>query len=531
MEMFELPGYEVIGRIGQGGMAAVYKARQVSLDRIVAVKVLTRSMLPDTQALERFKQEAKAAARINHPGIVQVHDYGEREGGAYIVMEYIEGHSLGELLENRGRMPAVEALAIAENVAEALAHAWDRARLIHCDIKPDNVMITSHGVVKVMDLGLSRIMGRHAAGEEDTIIGTPNYASPEQALGDPDIDFRTDIYSLGATLYHMLTGIMPFAGSPGSSAMDKHVTDFVPDPVDVNAEIAAPLAWLLEKMMAKDKALRVATWQAVLDDIELVRGGKYPAPPLPETGGSTVRRSPKRTVPARTPAGTAPGTDAIRVAPSARTPLLVRKPQAQPVEIVVGKESKDLERAVITFVALLCAAAAAYAIVVWQAGRQRMRTLWLKDAPVAERSKDHRPRHSAPPREEPRPAPARPADPAPAAPPAAPPSPQPSPPEVRAPPAPASPSAVPSAELPPWDRASYNRAALLFNGALESYQTYQQTRRNPQVLRKVEEDCRAAIALFEPLRVGAPRDVRIDEHVRNCYRLIEDARQSRKVGQ
>jgi tRNA A-37 threonylcarbamoyl transferase component Bud32 len=538
MEMLELPGYEVIGRIGQGGMATVYKARQISLDRIVAVKVLTRSMLPDAQALERFQQEAQAAARINHPGIVQVHDYGERAGVAYLVMEFIEGHSVGELLETRGRMPVVEALAIAENMAEALAHAWNRARLIHCDIKPDNVMITTHGVVKVMDLGLSRIIGRHVPGEDDTIIGTPNYASPEQALGDPDLDCRTDLYSLGATLYHMLTGIMPFGGSPGSSAMDKHVSEFLPDPIDVNADISAPAAWLLEKLMVKDKAKRVATWEDVVADLEQVKGSRYPLPPMPEAGSSTVRRSAKRPQPVRGPAGPAAGTEAMRLVPAVRPPLVVRKPQAQPVAIVVGKETSDLERAVITFVALVCAVVVVYSLAVWKAGRQRMSSALKKNPPAAV----ERPAQRAP-APTPRPVAANPVQvPAPA-PAAAPvrspdtPASTPPPPSTPVPPRPTpaqrqdvrEPAATPAVAAVAWDRETFNKGAVLFNGALESYQAYQATRRNPGVLGEVEADCRQAIALFESVKDQAPKEMHLDQHIRNCYRLIEDSRQSRTV--
>ncbi|MBW7908513.1 MAG: protein kinase [Kiritimatiellae bacterium] len=296
---FQLAGYEILEKLGEGGMSVVWKGRQLSLDRLVAIKVLSAEYLPDTEARERFQQEARAAARLNHPGIVQVFDAGVANGFPYIAMEYVEGRTLGDLLIGGNKLLESEALRMAEATGRALAYAWEKDCIVHCDIKPDNIMLATDGSVKLTDLGLARFIGLHRHSAHGTsIVGTPNYTAPEQAQGVPDLDCRADIYSLGATLYHLVTGTLPFAGSPGSSAMDRHVNEFLADPMDIEPTLSSNAAWLIEKMMVKNRAFRPMFWNAVLEDIAEVRSGHAPKPPLPEPGESTVLRSALREKPA-----------------------------------------------------------------------------------------------------------------------------------------------------------------------------------------------------------------------------------------
>lgn len=310
-ESFQLAGYEMLGKLGQGGMSMVWKARQLSLDRLVAIKTLAAEYLPDAVARERFQQEARAAARLSHPGIVQVFDAGVAGDVPYIVMEFVDGQSLGDVLEKEGKLPEEKALRMAQAVAEALGYAWQKDCIIHCDIKPDNLLISRNGEVKITDLGLARFIGLHrrAAPGGDTIVGTPNYTAPEQAEGLPDLDCRADIYSLGATLYHMVTGELPFANSTGSSAMERHINEFLADPIDVEPSLSSNVAWLIEKMMVKDRAFRPMFWNAVQEDIVAVLAGGPPGDPLPEAGKSTVLRSERRgeAVRAAGAKGTKPG--------------------------------------------------------------------------------------------------------------------------------------------------------------------------------------------------------------------------------
>ena len=183
-ESFHLPGYDILEKIGEGGTSSVWKARQLSLDRLVAIKVLDSALQLDPAALTRFRQEAQAAARLKHASIVQVYDTGEMDGRPFLVMEYVDGYTVGDLLQRSGPLTESNALLVTEAVAHALAYAWDKDCIIHLDIKPDNVLVESDGGIKVTDLGLARFIGmQRRRAEDDIIIGTPNYVSPEQAEG------------------------------------------------------------------------------------------------------------------------------------------------------------------------------------------------------------------------------------------------------------------------------------------------------------------------------------------------------------
>ena len=300
-----IPGFEILKMVGRGGMGAVYLARQQSLDRPVAVKILTARLAVNPAYLMRFKQEARAAARIKHPGLVQVLDAGESGGMFYYVMEYISGETTSQRLQRKGRLDETSALMIAESVAVALEYAWKAARLVHRDIKPDNILIDGDGTVKVADLGLAKLLDQQGAAitVSRALIGTPHYCSPEQARGDVPVDCRADIYGLGATLYHYVVGRAPFADTSGVAAMVRALTDFVPDPMDCHPDISSRMAWLIEKMMARDRENRQVDWHTVLDDIEQVIQGRSPSSARLPARKSTILRSARRSSAGFPPAG------------------------------------------------------------------------------------------------------------------------------------------------------------------------------------------------------------------------------------
>lgn len=292
---FKLPGFEVIEKVGEGGMATVWKARQVSLDRTVAVKILSSGLATDPDDVRRFQTEAQSAAKLKHPGIIQVYDANALDGMYYFVMEFIAGYTVGDWTRRKGVLEEKEAILVADCVSDALQYAWEKEGIIHCDIKPDNIMVDADGTVKVADLGLARtISAMTEEGESDDVMGTPAYISPEQSVGASDLDCRADIYSLGATLYFLLTGKLLFQGHSDDEAMEMQVTETVDDAMDINPHLSKAMCWLLEKMMAKDKDDRHKNWKEVRGDIARVKRGLIPTSGLVSDNASTMRRSAKR---------------------------------------------------------------------------------------------------------------------------------------------------------------------------------------------------------------------------------------------
>jgi serine/threonine-protein kinase len=293
---FKLPNFEVLGLLGRGGMASVWKARQISLDRQVAIKILSASFSTDPEDIKRFRMEAKSAAQLKHPGIVQVYDANFSNGVYYFVMELVDGYTMGELLRRKGRIGVEDTLTVAENVAVAMDYAWSHYQMVHCDIKPDNIMVDCDGSLKVTDLGLCRSVtlakGEHK-GDADEILGTPAYMSPEQVYGSERLDCGSDIYELGATMYHLITGRMLFQGKTDDEMIHCHVgTDQAPDIRDFAPHAGGPLALLLEKMLAKERAHRHRDWKTLIADLDRVREGHPPWPALlPPLGSSMKRRA------------------------------------------------------------------------------------------------------------------------------------------------------------------------------------------------------------------------------------------------
>ena len=282
MKIPELEGFEILEKLGEGGMAAVWKARQISLDRIVAIKVLSHELAAAADDVDRFQQEARAAARLKHPGIVQVYDARAENGVYYFVMEYVAGYTVGDWIRRKGALSEEDALIVTDCVAEAMDDAWRTASLIHCDIKPDNIIIDADGTVKVADLGLSRtISAMSAGGKLDEVMGTPAYISPEQAEGRADLDCRADIYSLGAMLYHMLTGKLMFQGQADDEVMLLQVTTHAVAADELNPKLCKAVCELLDALLKKDRDDRPRTW----DDVKvLLRRTRANMPRLPGAG-------------------------------------------------------------------------------------------------------------------------------------------------------------------------------------------------------------------------------------------------------
>jgi serine/threonine protein kinase len=268
LEGHHLGEFEILDRLGQGGMGAVYKARQTSLRRTVALKTLQAALADDVEYIARFQQEAVAAAGLNHPNLVQVYSAGESEGLHWFAMEYVEGESAKVRLKRKGRLDPLEAIAIAIHVATALEYGWRKAALIHRDIKPDNIFLSSDGEVKLGDLGLAKSSGQtQGLTMTGASMGTPHYISPEQVEAMKDVDFRADIYSLGCTLFHLLSGQAPFDGNNAVAIMMKHVHAPVPDLRSAWPECPIELSTVVKRMMQKHPADRQQSYEEVNADL------------------------------------------------------------------------------------------------------------------------------------------------------------------------------------------------------------------------------------------------------------------------
>lgn len=253
--------YEIIEEIGRGGMGIVYKARDTVLDRIVAYKILPASLKEHPQAIKNFFREAKSAAALNHPNIVTVYDAGEEEGNYYIAMEYLKGRTLKQILNRDGRLPLKNMLLVCGQICRALIYAHNK-KIVHRDIKSSNIMVTEDQVIKLMDFGLAKVI-EEVKGSQTIASGTPYYMSPEQTLGKA-IDHRTDIYSLGVTMFEMATGILPFMDG---EAAYHHVHTPPPDPVTVVPDIHPIISTIILKAMEKDPDRRYQTASELLEDL------------------------------------------------------------------------------------------------------------------------------------------------------------------------------------------------------------------------------------------------------------------------
>lgn len=291
MNARKLGKFEILERLGRGGMAEVYRARQPSLDRFVAIKVLHPFLADDPEFTARFEREARNIARLKHANIVQVHDFetdSETET-YYMVMELIDGPTLKDVLErlnSRGEhMDVRDALRITRDAASALAYAHSLS-MVHRDVKPANLMLDRGHRVVLTDFGIARIMSSSQLTSGTAMVGTPAYMAPEQGLGDAG-DERSDLYSLGAILYQMVTGRLPYDGETPLSVVLKHLNDPIPSARTVNKEVPVSVDTLIQRLMAKDPTERYQTANELILDIERIEAGLPPEP----LSGEAVRPS------------------------------------------------------------------------------------------------------------------------------------------------------------------------------------------------------------------------------------------------
>ena len=283
--------YRVIGLLGTGGMARVYRARDELLGREVALKVLNERLSSDRSFVERFRREAQNAASLNHPNIVALYDYGDEDDRYFIVMELIEGRSLNEVITEDGALMPERAAEIARDTAKGLGRAHE-AGIVHRDIKPHNIMITGNGQTKVTDFGIARALGGNGEAtmtQTGMVIGTAAYLSPEQAQGNP-VDARSDVYSLGCVLHEALTGDAPFAGDTPLSIAYKHVRENPERASAVNSDVPDALDAIVMKAMSKNPDNRYADAGELADDLDRYLAGQR-VDATPFLGATNVMRA------------------------------------------------------------------------------------------------------------------------------------------------------------------------------------------------------------------------------------------------
>ncbi|RMG13388.1 MAG: hypothetical protein D6731_12165, partial [Planctomycetota bacterium] len=294
-------GFEIQELLGEGGMGRVYKALQRSLDRHVALKVLTPALAADESFSRRLESEAKAAARLRHPNVVGVIEQGTcpRTGVKFVAFEFVDGKTAEDLVAEQGRLPERDALTICLGVAEALSCA-EEARIVHRDVKPENILIGRDGIPRLADLGLARRQGDDPSSEtrHGLFLGTPHFAAPEQALGVEEIDVRADLYSLGICLWRLVTGRVPFEAPTPIAILTRHINEDVPDPRTVAPEVSEGVALLVRYLSARDREDRYPTARDAAQSIRRVLEGKPPSTPrasgrlIGKRSGSGVRTGP-----------------------------------------------------------------------------------------------------------------------------------------------------------------------------------------------------------------------------------------------
>jgi len=261
-ELADHPRYRILELLGSGGMGRVFKAEHRLMERLVALKVINRNFMDNPAAVERFRREVKTAARLSHPNIVAAFDAEQVQDCHFLVMEFVEGQSLDRFVQQRGRLPVAEACDYIRQAALGLQHAWERG-MVHRDIKPQNLMRTPDGRIKVLDFGLARFLAEGKSGSGLTqfgvVMGTPDYIAPEQAHDSRAADTRSDIYSLGCTFYYLLTGRVPFPEGSMLQKLMAHVEKAPTPLVRLRSDVPPAVAGIVERMMAKDPARRYQT--------------------------------------------------------------------------------------------------------------------------------------------------------------------------------------------------------------------------------------------------------------------------------
>ncbi|MFA5794087.1 MAG: serine/threonine-protein kinase [Candidatus Brocadiia bacterium] len=272
----ELPGYQILNKVGQGAMGVVYKALQLSMGRTVAIKVLSPQLSDDDKFIKRFFKEARMSAWLNHPNIVQGIDVGDFQGLYYFVMEFVEGLTLEDMVKREGALDEQRAMRIIYSIVQALEHAH-KYSLVHRDIKARNILVDIEEKAKLCDLGLAQIAiseSESSAAVKGILAGTPAYVSPEQAQRREDLDIRSDIYSLGVTFYFCVVGDLPFRGATALEVVTKHIHENPLQPIERNANISPSVNYIIMKMMAKNRDERYQEPVELMQDLYAVMSGQ-----------------------------------------------------------------------------------------------------------------------------------------------------------------------------------------------------------------------------------------------------------------
>ena len=278
MPGMRLGGFELIRRVGVGGMGQVWLADQLALGRQVAIKILSPVLAGNKEFTDRFLKEVRTSAMMNHPNIVTVYEAGHDKNLYYLATNYVEGKTLEQLIEEGYIQTEIGILEIASAISSALKYAWDKFKIVHRDVKPANIIIDVDNRAVLTDLGICKSISENTVlTEVGVAVGSPYYMSPEQGKAAPDLDFRADIYSLGATLYHATTGAYPFDAESPMGILVKHIVEKLRPPQELNPGLSQGCSTLIMKMMAKKPENRHRSWDDVIDDINLVLMGGVPA--------------------------------------------------------------------------------------------------------------------------------------------------------------------------------------------------------------------------------------------------------------
>jgi serine/threonine-protein kinase len=272
--------YEILSKLGQGAMGSVYLAKQQPTGRLVALKILPPDLARDQELLERFRREARASQRISHPNIVNAVDFGTVDKYHYIAMDYVDGPDLESMLKKSGKFQADMLLRVASEMCSALEEI-EKHGIVHRDVKPSNILMTSKGSFRLTDLGLATAsQGDQRLTLAGFAVGTPYYLSPEQARGQLDVDIRADIYGLGATLYHLATGAVPFPGSNPVMVMTQHISKALRPPHETEPNLPMHVSALIQHLMEKDEKKRPQNCAELRKCVECCARGEIPGKPV-----------------------------------------------------------------------------------------------------------------------------------------------------------------------------------------------------------------------------------------------------------
>ncbi len=281
-------GYQIRSILGEGGLGVVYLAKQISMKRNIALKVLYRKWVTDEEFRKRFLLEARIVGKLSHPNLIQVFDVGFDKGHYYFSMEYVPGYTIEQMVQKEGCLSLDDAIDIVIQLLDALSYVWEK-NLVHRDIKPSNIIIKSRGTAKLGDFGFVKSQMDEEFKSEEFVLGTPDYMSPEQAMGSGNLDYQSDIYSLGGTLYYMVTGSPPYQGTE-SVVIRQHIKAAIPSPRTIVPHIPEELCFVIEKMMAKEALDRYQDYEKLKRDLLLVKEGKHPTLQRLDVNKSTIAR-------------------------------------------------------------------------------------------------------------------------------------------------------------------------------------------------------------------------------------------------